>query len=57
MLTAFGAAIEADRTLGGLCLYAELEAPVTDDIEATGAVSARWADCAVLASYTTASPL
>ena|SRR5947209_5441817 len=57
MLVLLGQAIQADRTLGGLCDFADTEAPATEAIEATGAVAARWGDAAVLAIYATANPL
>ncbi len=57
MLVAIGTAVAADRTLGGLCDFVEAEAPTSDDLEATGAISGRWADAAVVASYATANPL
>lgn len=57
LLAAIGAAISADRTLGGLCDFVETEAPSTDDLEATGALAGRWADLAIVATYATADPL
>ncbi len=57
MLMAIGNAILADRTLGGLCDFLECEAPATDDIEAEGARTARWADVAIVATYGTSNPL
>jgi len=57
MLVAIGAAVEADRTLGGLCDFIETEAPTSDDLETAGAISGRWADAAIIASYATANPL
>lgn len=57
MLGAIGAAVAADRTLGGLCDFIEAEAPATDDIEATGARAGRWADAAIVAVYGTPDPL
>ena len=52
-----GTAIAADRTFGGLCDWIEAEAPVTDDIEALGALPGRFADLAILAVYATTDPL
>ncbi len=52
-----GAAIAADRTLGGLCDFVQVEAATTDDIEVYGALSGRWADTAVIATYRTTDPL
>lgn len=57
MLAAIGAAVVADRTLGGLCDFIEAEAPATADIDAAGAQTARWADAAIVASYCTPDPL
>jgi hypothetical protein len=57
MLAAIGAAVAADRTLGGLCDFIEAEAPATADIEAAGALPGRWADAAIIASYGTSDPL
>jgi hypothetical protein len=57
MTAAIGAAIGANRTLGGLCDWIEAEAPVTDDIEVLGALPARFADLTILAVYATTDPL
>jgi hypothetical protein len=57
MLSAIGTAAMADRTLGGLCDFIETEAPTSDDLETAGAISGRWADAAIIASYATANPL
>lgn len=57
VLSAIGGAVEGDRTLGGLCEYLEAEAPSTDDLEVMGALAGRWADAAIVAHYTTPSPL
>jgi hypothetical protein len=57
MLAALGEAVAADRTLGGLCEFLETEAPTSDDLETAGAISGRWADAAIIASYATANPL
>lgn len=57
MLLAIGLAVAADRTLGGLCDFIEPEAPSSDDLETTGAVSGRWADTAIIANYATPNPL
>ena len=57
MLAAIGEAVAADRTLGGLCEFLETEAPTSDDLETAGAISGRWADAAIIASYATANPL
>jgi hypothetical protein len=57
MLAALGEAVAADRTLGGLCEFLDTEAPISDDLETAGAISGRWADAAIIASYATANPL
>jgi hypothetical protein len=57
MLAAIGAAVAGDRTLGGLCDFIEPEAPASDDLETTGALSGRWADTAIIANYATPNPL
>ena len=57
MTGAIGAAVMANRTLGGFCDWIEAEAPVTDDIEALGALPGRFADLAILAVYATTDPL
>jgi hypothetical protein len=57
MAGAIGAALAADRMLGGLCDWIEAEAPVTGDIEAPGAAPVRFAELAVLAVYATSDPL
>jgi hypothetical protein len=57
MLEPIGTSVAADPTFGGLCDFAECEAPDTDDLETEGARSGRWASTAVLATYTTSNPL
>lgn len=57
MLAAVGLAIEADRTLGGLCEWLEPEAPITDDADPFGSQPLRWTSLGVLAVYTTKNPL
>ena len=57
MLTAIGAAVMVDRTLGGLCIFLETEAPSSDNLETLGAASARWAEAVIVATYTTSNPL
>jgi hypothetical protein len=57
MLGAVGAAVVADRTLGGLCDFIEAEAPATADIETAAALPGRWADTAIVAHYGTTDPL
>lgn len=57
MTAAIGIAVKTNRTLGGLCDWIEAEAPVTGDVEATGALPGRFADLAILAVYATTDPL
>jgi len=57
MLTAIGAALIADRTLGGLCLWLDAEAPTDGETEIRGAAAIGWADFAIVATYSTNSPL
>ena len=54
---AIGAAVMANRTLGGQCIFLETEAPSSDNLETAGAASARWAEAAIVATYTTSNPL
>lgn len=57
MLRAVGAAIAADRTLGGLCDWIEAEAPATDDAEVLGSAPVRFALLTIVAAYATTDPL
>jgi hypothetical protein len=57
MTGAIGDAVKANPTLGGLCDWIEAEAPLTDDVEAIGALPGRFADLAILAVYATSDPL
>lgn len=58
MLIAIGAAIAADRTLGGLCEWLEPSAAGTGDIYADGGgLPPRGADITITASYSTPNPL
>ena len=57
MLAAIGEAIQADRTLGGLCDFLDAEAPDGSALEVAGAEAGRQADAAILAHYSTPSPL
>ena len=57
MLGAIGAAVMADRTLGGLCDFLDTVAPESGDAETAGAKSARWAEAAIVATYMTENPL
>lgn len=57
MLAAIGAAIIANRRLGGLVDWIEAEAPNSEDIETTGSQAGRFADVVIVAIYATADPL
>lgn len=52
-----GAAIAADRTLGGLCDWVEAEAPRPVDLPVEGAASLKAAVITIVLHYTTADPL
>jgi hypothetical protein len=52
-----GAAIAADRTLGGLCDWVEAEAPRPVDLAVEGAASLKAAVIPVILHYSTADPL
>ena len=52
-----GAALEADRTLGGLCDWAEPEAPASVDLPVEGAAALKAAVITVVLHYTTTGPL
>ena len=57
LIAAIGTALEADRTLGGLCDWVEAEAPASVDLPVDGAVSLKAAVVTVLLHYTTADAL
>lgn len=57
MMQAVGAAVLADRTLGGLCEYLEAVAPDGESLDAGGAEAAAQAEAGLMAHYATASPL
>ena len=57
MLVALGEAVEADRTLGGLCEWLEPVAPERGDMRTEGAATASIADLDVIATYSTPNPL
>lgn len=57
MAAAIGAAVAADPTLGGLCSWIEPTALLTGDIAATGAAAPRGGDLAIVASYSSPTPL
>jgi hypothetical protein len=57
LITAIGAALEADRTLGGLCDWVEPEAPVSVDLPIEGAAALKAAAITIVLHYTTTGPL
>ena len=57
LTASIGAAIAADRTLGGLCDWVEAEAPRPIDLPVEGAASLKAAVIPVVLHYTTADPL
>jgi hypothetical protein len=57
LIAAIGAALEADRTLGGLCDWIEPEAPASVDLPIEGAAALKAAMITVVLHYTTTSPL
>jgi hypothetical protein len=57
LCTSIGAAIAADRTLGGSCDWVEAEAPRPVDLAVDGAASLKAAVIPVILHYSTADPL
>jgi hypothetical protein len=57
LIVAIGAAIQADRTLGGLCDWVEPEAPASVDLPIEGAAALKAAIITVVLHYTTTGPL
>lgn len=57
MLQRLGAAVAADRTLGGLCDYLMVQAAQTEGLTAEGALPSRYALVTVVAVYGTTDPL
>ncbi len=57
LVAAIGAALEADRTLGGLCDWVEPEAPASVDLPVEGAAALKAAVITVVLHYTTTGPL
>jgi hypothetical protein len=57
LIAAIGAALEADRTLGGLCDWVEPEAPASVDLPVEGAAALKAAVITVVLHYSTADPL
>ena len=52
-----GTAIAVDPYLGGLCTWLDATAPVDGEADERGAVPIAWTDFAIVASYSTTSPL
>jgi hypothetical protein len=57
LIAAIGTALEADRTLGGLCDWVEPGAPASVDLPIEGAAALKAAVITVVLHYTTAGPL
>lgn len=57
MAAAIGAAVEADRSLGGLVEFLDVEALETDEIPVTDGKAAKSGQFAIVAEYTTSNPL
>lgn len=57
LIAAIGAALESDRTLGGLCDWVEPEAPASVDLPVEGASALKAAVITVVLHYSTANPL
>lgn len=57
LIAAIGTALEANRTLGGLCDWVEPEAPASVDLPIEGAAALKAAVITVVLHYTTTGPL
>lgn len=57
LIATIGAALEADRTLGGRCDWVEPEAPASVDLPVEGAAALKAAVITVVLHYTTTGPL
>jgi hypothetical protein len=57
LIAAVGTALEADRTLGGLCDWVEPEAPASVDLPIEGAATLKAAVIPVILHYTVSDPL
>ena len=57
LTASIGAAVAADRTLGGLCDWVEPEAPASVDLPIEGAAALKAAVITVVLHYTTTGPL
>jgi hypothetical protein len=56
-LEAIGAAVQADRTLGGLVEWLDVSAPEDDALVLDGGPSQGWSSFTITASYSTSNPL
>ena len=56
LIASIGAALEADRTLGGICDWVEPEAPASIDLPIEGAAALKAAVITVVLHYTTTGP-
>ena len=57
LIASIGAALEADRTLGGHCDWVEPEAPASVDLPVEGAAALKAAVITLVLHYTTTGPL
>lgn len=57
LIAVIGTALEADRTLGGLCDWVEPEAPASVDLPVEGAAALKAAVITIVLHYTTTGPL
>lgn len=57
LIAAIAEALEADRTLGGLCDWVEPEAPASVDLPIEGAAALKAAVITVILHYSTTGPL
>ena len=57
LIAAIGTAMEADRTIGGLCDWVEPEAPASVDLPIEGAAALKAAIITIVLHYTTTGPL
>ena len=57
LIADIGTALEADRTLGGLCDWIEPEAPASIDLPIEGAAALKASVITVVLHYTTTGPL
>jgi hypothetical protein len=57
LIVSIGTALEADRTLGGLCDWVEPEAPASVDFPIEGAAALKAAIITIVLHYTTTGPL